>query len=486
MLRAECADCPWSATGESLVDVSDDADEHELKEVGHDVRIERAATDGGTDFDGRAMGSHDASGGGDMDRVTVRMPDALLTAVDAAIERGVYPNRSEALRAAIRQQFVVPDGAGSPSPWVATCRDCGFHKPIHEGTLCKTVRELALLTATGHESNTDHDVLAIPLAVDEADVEHVLVPPSPTRTRKACHLPAQPGSTDTQCNGGQSIEREKLPMAIADLDPDWRLCKYCDPYYELERVTDQSDLHATLDQADPDAVPDGGQPVGHSPDEEPPDTPSDRDQHTAPTDATGDSDVDDTDEECQPGDTVVVTNIDGETTAGTVADVCDETVDERAAPFLDAEDATLADYWRGTDVAPDERVIRVDLGNGPYDYPASRVEPVAAGISDADIVEIPFNDWSWERLQAGRKHATARTDVYGSRGDVFLEAGTLYELTHVVQLPLAVIAEHFYHQEGCDSPTDFIEVWEDIHPGRGFEPEWKVWLHLFREVHQDA
>ena len=38
-----------------------------------------------------------------MDRVTYRQSTADLEAVDTLVEAGVYPNRSEALRAAVRQ-----------------------------------------------------------------------------------------------------------------------------------------------------------------------------------------------------------------------------------------------------------------------------------------------------------------------------------------------------------------------------------------------
>lgn len=100
----------------------------------------------------------------------------------------------------------------------------------------------------------------------------------------------------------------------------------------------------------------------------------------------------------------------------------------------------------------------------------------------ATMVDIPMNDWSVERLQAQRKRATTRTEKYGESGDRFQAAGRIYELTHVVKVPLGVVAEHFYDAEGAESPEAFTEVWEDIHYRRGYEPGWQVWLHLFREV----
>lgn len=96
-------------------------------------------------------------------------------------------------------------------------------------------------------------------------------------------------------------------------------------------------------------------------------------------------------------------------------------------------------------------------------------------------VDIPFNDWSTERHEEGEKTATTRTSKSGEPGDTFEDNGTVYELTHVVKLPLGIVAKHFYEEEGACNPDDFVAVWEDIHPRKGFDPEWKVWLHLYRE-----
>lgn len=97
-------------------------------------------------------------------------------------------------------------------------------------------------------------------------------------------------------------------------------------------------------------------------------------------------------------------------------------------------------------------------------------------------INIPMNEWSTERLEAGEKTATTRTERYGDPGDRFRAAGRLYELTHVVRVTLDVVDENFYAEEGARSPSEFRDVWRDIHYGRGYEPGWKVWLHLFREV----
>lgn len=98
------------------------------------------------------------------------------------------------------------------------------------------------------------------------------------------------------------------------------------------------------------------------------------------------------------------------------------------------------------------------------------------------MIDIPFNDWSDDQHYQDRKRGTTRTERYGAPGDRFETAGRLFELTHVVKLPLGVVGEYFYEVEGADSPTEFESVWNDIHYQRGYDPHWQVWLHLYREV----
>lgn len=101
--------------------------------------------------------------------------------------------------------------------------------------------------------------------------------------------------------------------------------------------------------------------------------------------------------------------------------------------------------------------------------------------TQSELVDIPFNDWSIEQLYSNNKTATTRTDRYGLPGERFKAAEEVWEFTHVVRVPLQVVANHFYSEEGCMSKEDFIDIWEDIHYRKGYEPDWMVWLHLFRE-----
>ncbi|AEH39491.1 ribbon-helix-helix domain-containing protein [Halopiger xanaduensis] len=47
-----------------------------------------------------------------MDRVSFRVPDRQLEDLDALVDRGRYPNRSEAIRAAVRQ--LVGESSAAP------------------------------------------------------------------------------------------------------------------------------------------------------------------------------------------------------------------------------------------------------------------------------------------------------------------------------------------------------------------------------------
>lgn len=102
--------------------------------------------------------------------------------------------------------------------------------------------------------------------------------------------------------------------------------------------------------------------------------------------------------------------------------------------------------------------------------------------TETGYVDIPMNDWSEKQLRLGNKTATTRTDRYGRSGDRFEAAGNVYELTHVVKVPLRAVANHFYDEEGCEEKEEFETVWEEIHPRKGYEPDWLVYLHLFREI----
>ena len=101
-------------------------------------------------------------------------------------------------------------------------------------------------------------------------------------------------------------------------------------------------------------------------------------------------------------------------------------------------------------------------------------------------VEIKFNEWSKERLKTKTKLATTRNKRYGKIGDTFIvhleQVDYLFELLAVFQLSLYDVASKLYYVEGAESPLAFRKVWEDIHPKAGWQPDKKVYVHLFRLI----
>ena len=98
------------------------------------------------------------------------------------------------------------------------------------------------------------------------------------------------------------------------------------------------------------------------------------------------------------------------------------------------------------------------------------------------VIKIPFNDWSIERLQSGTKTATSRNKCYGNPGDVFVVKYTAFEIFKIEYLTLMDVAYNHYKEEGAISSQEFINVWTELHPKKGFVPSQKVYFHTFRKI----
>ena len=95
-------------------------------------------------------------------------------------------------------------------------------------------------------------------------------------------------------------------------------------------------------------------------------------------------------------------------------------------------------------------------------------------------IQIPFNNWSRERIHNNTKHATCRYKKYGVSGDMFLVDDTRFILNGVMQIRLDdVIKYGFWADEGCVSPNEFKQIWRMIHPKRGYHGDDVVWIHFF-------
>ncbi len=99
------------------------------------------------------------------------------------------------------------------------------------------------------------------------------------------------------------------------------------------------------------------------------------------------------------------------------------------------------------------------------------------------IIKIPFNNWSIERLRDGRKTATSRTKKYGVPGDMFITTdGTIFELEAIVKKTLHDVAYYFFKEEGAKDPHEFMDVWNELHPKKGFVHNQKVYFHTFKRI----
>lgn len=97
-------------------------------------------------------------------------------------------------------------------------------------------------------------------------------------------------------------------------------------------------------------------------------------------------------------------------------------------------------------------------------------------------IYIPFNAWSKDKLKHYDKRATSRTKKYGDTGDYFTVDGVRYVLLFVTKLPLWFITFHLYEIEGAESPYEFMRIWGEIHPQRGYRDFDMVYLHVFAKI----
>ena len=99
-------------------------------------------------------------------------------------------------------------------------------------------------------------------------------------------------------------------------------------------------------------------------------------------------------------------------------------------------------------------------------------------------INIPFNKWSRERILSGQKTCTSRSKKYGQESDQFQvihgpNHSTVHNMMMIMQLPLSFVRDFLWHGEGANSPFEFVQIWKEIHPRRGFVEEDLVYVHFF-------
>ena len=96
---------------------------------------------------------------------------------------------------------------------------------------------------------------------------------------------------------------------------------------------------------------------------------------------------------------------------------------------------------------------------------------------------MPFLDQFEEPVTSGRKTCTARNKKYGEKGDILdTPFGVQIRILDVGQIRLASVAYLFYKEEGVKSPEEFKAIWNEIHPGKPYTDEHKVYIHKFEVV----
>lgn len=95
-------------------------------------------------------------------------------------------------------------------------------------------------------------------------------------------------------------------------------------------------------------------------------------------------------------------------------------------------------------------------------------------------VSIPFKERFKEPLLTGTKTWTTRTRQYGKKGDTFEAFGATFILDEVGWKRLREVGKH-WKEEGCNSLENLIEVWCEIHPKIGYNPNALFCVHIFHE-----
>ena len=83
------------------------------------------------------------------------------------------------------------------------------------------------------------------------------------------------------------------------------------------------------------------------------------------------------------------------------------------------------------------------------------------------MTNLPFNDWSKERIKQGRKSCTTRIKEYGDN-----------RVDYILYVPLWFVKRHLWKLEGADSPEEFEKVWNEIHPMKRYSPGQLVYVHF--------
>lgn len=107
---------------------------------------------------------------------------------------------------------------------------------------------------------------------------------------------------------------------------------------------------------------------------------------------------------------------------------------------------------------------------------------ITTGLKKPQYIKIPFRARFREVMLSGNKITSARPKPMGLPGQMFVAFGARFCLELVEPIRLEVVRDEFYQLEGLDSPEEFVEVWNSIHPSKVFNSDDTVYIHRFSKV----
>ena len=100
-------------------------------------------------------------------------------------------------------------------------------------------------------------------------------------------------------------------------------------------------------------------------------------------------------------------------------------------------------------------------------------------------IQIPFQEQFKDAMLTGTKTKTSRTKKYGTIGDKFKAFGAEFIIVNQEEEKLQYVADHYYKDEGFERPEQFINIWVELHPRKGWDPNQKVWVHEFMRMDKE-
>jgi len=98
-------------------------------------------------------------------------------------------------------------------------------------------------------------------------------------------------------------------------------------------------------------------------------------------------------------------------------------------------------------------------------------------------ISIPFRDDMKVAMATSLKICTTRNKKYGDPEDYFMFwfNNMIFKctLTRVEKNELGFVARWLFAPEGFQEPHEFVDIWTELHPRKGFVDTQVAWTHWF-------